>query len=145
MNASNEIYPTLHSRPHFLSGTSASTGIVAPSLSGKGLNTSAAHGFSFVTTRSLSRAITSCIGCEIGADAVQLVYWRPETTTIGFPNASITAPPYTMVSDSYTLSVFPLHRIERRGAYCQQYFAFGLCHIHKIDGRRNLLQRLMVV
>lgn len=40
---------------------------------------------------------------------MQLVYWRPEASTTGLPNASITAAPYTTVSDGYTLSVRPLH------------------------------------
>ena len=113
MNGSDGSFASLQTRPHFLSGTSAATVISAPVVSGKSLNTSAAHVSSFNTIRPNTRAITSCSFCEIGASAMQLVYWRPEASTSGLPNASITAAPYTMVSDGYTLSVHPLHGKEK--------------------------------
>ena len=144
MNGTTGSFSSLHPSPHFLSGTPASTGIAGSVVSGESLNASAAHGSRFSTTRSITRAITSCSGCEIGANAMQIVYWRPETTT-GFSNASITAAPYTTVSDGYTLSVYPLHKLERIRTHCKQHFAFGLCNIHANEGRPRILQWPVVI
>lgn len=108
VNGSNESSLGQQPRPNLLSGTSSSTKITASVMSREGLNASAAHGSNSNKTRSSTRAMTSCSSCEIGASAMQLVYWKPVATTAGLSNASITAAPYTIVSDNYTLSVYPL-------------------------------------
>ena len=41
-------------------------------------------------------------GCEVGAEKVRLVYWKPEPES---SNTLIASPPFTIVSDDYTLYV----------------------------------------
>ena len=82
-------------------------------------------------TISTEYANASCKGgCEIGADKVRLVYWKPEPES---SNTSIPLAPFSIVSDDYTLYV-PLLR-GPSFPNPSKHFSFGICNLHQLKGQ----------
>ena len=89
-------------------------------------------------TTSTEYANASCQGgCEVGAEKVRLVYWKPEPES---SNTLIASAPFTIVSDDYTLYV-PLPR-GPSSPNSSKHFSFGICYLHRLKsqlcvGRRH--------
>ena len=82
-------------------------------------------------TWSTEYANASCqAGCEIGADRIRLVYWKPEPE---YSNSSIPSAPFSIVSDDYTLYV-PLLR-GPSFPNPSKHFSFGICNLHQRKGQ----------